>query len=170
METGDRRRPAFTYRRTSGDRSQRGGRCPEPHAGARTPELCPHRLTSKADWGRCVHTADLCTKLRPNKYAAGSASNGQSRPELRPTVGAGGYRPIRRPQAAAQRGYHHLGNSPGYLYNLLPCWRPPTLRPSPGSSKTTTLQSSRNWRASSPLSSAHATSAKRQMSIRPRLI
>ena len=49
METGDRRRPAFTYRRTSGDRSQRGGRCPQPHAGARTPELCPHRLTPKGD-------------------------------------------------------------------------------------------------------------------------
>jgi hypothetical protein len=38
-------------RETSGDRSQRGGRCPQPHAGARTPELCPHRLTPNGNWG-----------------------------------------------------------------------------------------------------------------------
>ena len=107
---------------------------------------------------------------RPNRYGAGSASDGQNRPGLRPTAGGGEYQLIRRPPAARHRGYHHPGNLPGYSCNLLPCWPPPTPRPSPGSSKTTTLQSSRNWRAGSPLSSARAAPAKRQISIRPLLI
>src|ERR1700712_906555 len=46
LETGDRRRTSLTYGRTSGDGSRRYRACPQPHAGARTPELCPHRLIS----------------------------------------------------------------------------------------------------------------------------
>jgi hypothetical protein len=44
METGDRRWTALTYGRASDDRSQRGGRCSQPHAGSGAPELCPHHL------------------------------------------------------------------------------------------------------------------------------
>ena len=45
MEAGDRRRAALAHGRASGDRG--GGRrpCPQPHAGAGTPELRPRRLT-----------------------------------------------------------------------------------------------------------------------------
>ena len=45
VEAGDRRRAALAHGRASGDRG--GGRrpCPQPHAGAGTPELRPHRLT-----------------------------------------------------------------------------------------------------------------------------
>src|SRR4051812_40388345 len=45
VETGDRRRAALAHRRAPGDRG--GGRRPraQPHAGARTPELRPHRLS-----------------------------------------------------------------------------------------------------------------------------
>ena len=46
LETGDRRRIALAYGRTSGDGSRCGCACPQPHAGARTPELCPHCLIS----------------------------------------------------------------------------------------------------------------------------
>src|ERR1700759_541616 len=45
---------ALTSRRTSGVQHQLGGRCPQPLAGARTPELCPHRLTPNTNWGHCV--------------------------------------------------------------------------------------------------------------------
>jgi hypothetical protein len=41
----------------------RGGSYPRPHAGARTRELCPHRLTPNEDWSRCVHVSGLCTTL-----------------------------------------------------------------------------------------------------------
>jgi hypothetical protein len=46
METGDRQRAALTYRRMSGNGSQRGGLCPRLHDGAGMPELCPHRPNS----------------------------------------------------------------------------------------------------------------------------
>ena len=72
METGDRRRPALTYRRMSGDRSQRGGPCPQPHAGVGTPELCPHHLTPKRGRGRCVYTSDPCTTLQHAITTSGS--------------------------------------------------------------------------------------------------
>src|SRR3954449_10867235 len=49
VEAGDRRRAALARRRAPGDRG--GGRRPraQPHAGARTPELRPHRLTLEGD-------------------------------------------------------------------------------------------------------------------------
>jgi hypothetical protein len=125
---------------------------------ARMPPCCGGRYGDKG------------SPVRPNRYGAGSASNERNRPEQHLTVGADEYRLIRHLSAALPRDYRHPGNLPGYSCNLLPCWHPPTLRPSPGSNKTTTLQSSRNWHAGSPLSSARATPAKRQRSIRPLLI
>ena len=46
VQTGDRRRAALAHGRASGDRGGRRRRCPQPHGGAGTPELRPHRLTS----------------------------------------------------------------------------------------------------------------------------
>src|SRR3978361_2304816 len=46
LETGDRQRTAVAYGRTSDDGSQRSSPRSQPHAGTRTPELCPHCLIS----------------------------------------------------------------------------------------------------------------------------
>src|SRR5215204_4934140 len=45
VETGDRRRAARPHGRASGDRGERRRPGPQPHAGVRTPELCPHRMS-----------------------------------------------------------------------------------------------------------------------------
>ena len=44
MEAGDRGRAALAHGRASGDRDGRGSPRAQPHAGAGTPELRPHRL------------------------------------------------------------------------------------------------------------------------------
>ena len=63
MEAGNRRRPALTYRRTSGGRSRRCGPRPQSHADAGTPETTP--ALSDLKWVRdcCSYPSDPCTTL-----------------------------------------------------------------------------------------------------------
>ena len=44
----------------AGDRGGRRGRCAEPHAGAGTPGVRPHRMTPERGWGECALPADPC--------------------------------------------------------------------------------------------------------------
>ncbi len=45
LQTGDRGRAALAHGRASGDRGGHRSRCAEPHAGAWTPGVRPHRMT-----------------------------------------------------------------------------------------------------------------------------
>ena len=62
MEAGDRRRAALAHGRASGDRGGRRRPCPQPHAGAGTPELRPRRLTLDGV-GVIAPAPDPCTTL-----------------------------------------------------------------------------------------------------------
>ena len=73
LQAGDRRRAPLAHRRTPGDRGGHRRRRPEPHAGARTPGVRPHRVTPDGR-GQCVHTVHPC-----NKALSGS---GQTRSTL----------------------------------------------------------------------------------------
>jgi site-specific DNA recombinase len=55
LQTGDRRHAALADRRAAGDRGGHRGRCAEPHAGAGTPGVRPHRMNQGK--GRLTATA-----------------------------------------------------------------------------------------------------------------
>src|SRR3954463_6408796 len=57
MEAGDRGRAALAYGRAPGHRDGRGRPRAQPHAGAGTPNLRPHRLT--LDWAGGIAPAPL---------------------------------------------------------------------------------------------------------------
>src|SRR5664279_1955934 len=62
QQTGDRRCASIAHRPDRGDRGCHRCRCPEPDAGARTPELCPYRLNNSLGWGNCIR-APPCPPL-----------------------------------------------------------------------------------------------------------
>src|SRR4051812_3616853 len=68
---------------------QRGGPCPQPHAGAGIPELCSHRLTPNEDWGRCVHISDPCTTLTSAPILVGGGLSTRCFASLMPESRAG---------------------------------------------------------------------------------
>jgi len=55
VQARDRGRAALAHRCGSGSRTGRGRPCAQPHVGAGTPEVCPHRLN--ADEGRTTASA-----------------------------------------------------------------------------------------------------------------
>ena len=63
LQTGDRRCAPLAHGRSSGHRGGHCRSCPEPHAGARTPEVRPHRMNPDGSWGQCVRSADPCNTV-----------------------------------------------------------------------------------------------------------
>ena len=60
VQAGDRRRAALAHGPAPGDRGGPRRPCPQPCAGAGTPDLRPHRLISERGWGNCVRTPGPC--------------------------------------------------------------------------------------------------------------
>src|SRR5664279_4491612 len=83
QQTGDRRCASIAHRPDRGDRGCHRCRCPEPDAGARTPELCPYRLNNSLGWGNCIRAPPcppLCNTvanaaLQQNRLQAASAKH-----------------------------------------------------------------------------------------------
>ena len=76
VQAGDRRRAALAHGPAPGDRGGRGRPCAQPHAGAGTPDLRPHRLNPERGWANCAHTSDLCNTAahaaHPRPHPAGA--------------------------------------------------------------------------------------------------
>jgi hypothetical protein len=87
LETGDRGRAALAQGRVPGGRGGDRCPCPQPHAGVRTPDLCPHRLPPDGAGASApaLHVHAIC-RLTGTAYARCFGGNHHSLP--RPTPGS----------------------------------------------------------------------------------
>src|ERR671916_30408 len=63
MEARPRRWAALPDGQATGNRGGHRGRRAEPHAGARTPGVRPHRMILNTGRAQCAHTTDPCNKV-----------------------------------------------------------------------------------------------------------